>query len=185
MTTAFEIAGYAIVSSNGMIADSDCLMPNSLKFEADQQFLDESLDAAALLVHGRKSHECQERSHQRRRLLLTRSVETLRQDETTPNQWLWNPAGVSLEDACAEVGVREGRIAIIGGTAAYDMFLDRYDAFHICRARKVFIPDGTPVFSRVKAGATPEQVLKTHGLQQKLARRLDEANEVDHVCWTR
>ena len=71
MPTSIRIEGLAIVSSNGMIADSNCVMPNSLKLEADQEFFETSLDAAALLVHGRKSHEGQANSHNRRRLLLT------------------------------------------------------------------------------------------------------------------
>jgi len=38
MEEAFRIEGYAIVSSDGMIADANCMMPNSLKFDADQPY---------------------------------------------------------------------------------------------------------------------------------------------------
>ena len=33
----FQIEGFAIASTDGMLADSSGLMPNSLKLEADQQ----------------------------------------------------------------------------------------------------------------------------------------------------
>ncbi len=112
MSASFRIEGYAIVSSNGMIADHECLMPNSLKFEADQEFLDTSLDRAELLVHGRKSHECQPASHLRRRLLMTRCVATLEPDTSTANVWLWNPAGLSLDHACARLGVNKGVVGL-------------------------------------------------------------------------
>ena len=64
-----RIEGFAIVSRDGMLAGADGLMPNSLKFDGDQEFLDKSLDAAALLVHGRMSHEEQPNSCSRARLL--------------------------------------------------------------------------------------------------------------------
>src|SRR5271168_3784282 len=104
MSEAFRIEGYAIVSCDGMIADAECRMPNSLKFEADQRFLEAALDNADLLVHGRKSHEGQTNSAARRRLIMTRCVGRLERDPGVPNAWLWNPSGVSLEGACRLLG---------------------------------------------------------------------------------
>ena len=181
MPTSIRIEGLAIVSSNGMIADSNCVMPNSLKLEADQEFFETSLDAAALLVHGRKSHEGQANSHNRRRLLLTRSVKAFEKDEATPNQWFWNPAGVSLDDAARELGVTDGIVAILGGTAAYDMFLDRYHAFHLVRAGKVHIPDGTPVLSDVNRGRSPDEIMAAFGMKPRLTRLLDPAHDLTHT----
>src|SRR6478736_8629103 len=66
----FRIEGYAIASADGMIADATGLMPDSLKFEADQRFYLEALDRVAVVAHGRLSHECQPDSHTRRRLIL-------------------------------------------------------------------------------------------------------------------
>jgi hypothetical protein len=183
MSEAFRIEGYAIVSSDGMIADCNCLMPNSLKFEADQRFLDASLDNADLLVHGRKSHEGQTNSAARRRLILTRCVPRLERDRAMPNAWLWNPSGVSLEGACHLLGLSQGVIHVLGGTAAYDSFLGRYSAFHLCRAGKVKLPGGTPVLSDVGKGRSPDDVLRTHGLEPGPTRVLDPENEVTHVCW--
>ena len=184
MVEAFRIEGYAIISSDGMIADADCVMPNSLKFEADQRFLDASLDNADLLVHGRKSHEGQSNSAARRRLIMTRCVSRLERSREVPNAWLWNPTGVPLEGACRLLGLCEGVIHIIGGTAAYDLFLGRYDEFHLCRAGRVSLPGGTPVLSRVRNGVSPEDVLKTHGLEPEPPKLLDAVHDLTYVRWT-
>ena len=185
MTGSIRLEGYAIVSANGMIADSDCLMPNSLKFEADQEFLESSLDKAELLVHGRKSHECQAASHLRKRLLMTRCVTTFELDPSAQNVWLWNPAGISFDNVCRELGVTEGVVAIIGGTAAYDMFLPFYAAFHMCRANKVALPGGVPVLSAVRDGHPPDRVLSGAGLKLAEEITLDPTHELRHQTWRR
>ena len=40
-----RIEGYAIVSEDGMLANAAGIMPNSLKFEADQHFFERGLEA--------------------------------------------------------------------------------------------------------------------------------------------
>ena len=66
------IEGYAVVSADGMIADGNGHMPDDLKHEPDARFFREGLDTAALVVHGRHSHEEQGPiSDQRRRLVVT------------------------------------------------------------------------------------------------------------------
>ncbi len=183
--SALRIEGYAIVSSNGMIADCDCVMPNTLKFEADQDFLDKALDDAVLLVHGRKSHEGQPNSCLRKRLLLTRGVDSFSVDPHEPNVWLWNPALFPFDYVCEQLKVRDGVVAVLGGTAAYDMFLDRYSAFHLCRAGKVHVPNGTPVLSAVGEGRTPENVLASHGLTRTDIRTLDPEHDLCQQRWER
>ncbi|MFT2622278.1 hypothetical protein ACMWQU_28390, partial [Escherichia coli] len=66
--------GYVIVSGDGMLADAQNMMPDELKFEGDKRFFTAALDRAALIVHGRHSHEDQPNSPQRRRIVLTRKV---------------------------------------------------------------------------------------------------------------
>ena len=185
MSGAFRIEGYAIASSDGMIADENCVMPNTLKFEADQQFFDSALDRVDVVAHGRKSHEGQANSHARRRLLMTRCVAALEPESNSPNVWLWNPAGAPLEEVCASLGLARGTIAIIGGTAAYDLFLDQYAEFHLCRAGKVQLPRGTPVFSQVALGLSPDEVLRSNGLKPEPVRMLDPDHDLSHVCWKR
>jgi dihydrofolate reductase len=183
MEEAFRIEGYAIVSSDGMIADADCVMPNSLKFDADQRFLEASLDNADLLVHGRKSHEGQQNSAARRRLIMTRFVASLERARDVPNAWLWNPSGITLEGACNLLELPGGVIHIIGGTAAYDLFLNRYAEFHLCRAGQVWLPGGTPVLSQMRNGLSPEDVLRMHGLAPGPEKVLDPLHDLTYVRW--
>src|ERR1700704_1144791 len=92
---ARRIEGYAIVSEDGMLANAAGIMPDALKFEADQRFFERALDAADVVVRGRHSHERQKRSYLRRRLIVTRRVPALAADPANEKALLWNPAGAS------------------------------------------------------------------------------------------
>jgi hypothetical protein len=76
-----RIEGYAIVSEDGMLANAAGIMPDSLKFEADQLFFERGLDGVDVVVHGRHSHERQPPSYLRRRLILTRQVPAIAADK--------------------------------------------------------------------------------------------------------
>ena len=69
-----RIEGYAIVSEDGMLANSARVMPDSLKFEADARFFERGLDGVDVVVHGRHSQEQQPHSPMRHRLMLTRRI---------------------------------------------------------------------------------------------------------------
>jgi len=178
----FRIEGYAIASADGMIADWTGFMPDSLKIEADLRFLDEALDRADVVVNGRLSYEDQPNSPRRRRLIPTRHVAGLAPDPDNPKAWLWNPAGASLEEACAAVGCRAGAVAVIGGPFVFSLFLEiGYDRFYLNRAVKVKLPGGIPVFEEQRRGLTPEQVLSGAGLEAAPPQWLDD--EVALVEW--
>jgi dihydrofolate reductase len=180
-----RVEGFAIVSSNGMIADAKGEMPQAIRNDADQKYFQAELDRAAVVVHGRHSHEGGPRAAQRKRILLTRRNVALAPDPSHPNSLLWNPAGASLERAIEVLGVADGSIAIIGGTAVFSMFLPLYDAFHLSRAAHATIPGGRPVFSEVGPTKTPEDVLAQHGLRPGPRRDLDPAAGVTLVTWER
>ena len=72
---ALRIEGYVIVSADGMLADARNVMPDELKFEGDKAFFTAALDRADLILHGRNSYEDQPNSPQRRRIILTRTVD--------------------------------------------------------------------------------------------------------------
>ncbi len=169
------IEGYAIVSANGMIADGTGNMPDSIRNDADQHFLQTAMDRAAVLIHGRHSHEGGPRAGNRKRLLVTRRISGIAPDPSQPKAMLWNPAGASLEDAIGALSIGRGPIAIIGGTTVFDLFLPLYDVFHLTRAAQAEIPDGRPVFSAVGATATAADVLIRSGLQAGAPRDLDGA----------
>jgi dihydrofolate reductase len=178
----FRIVAYAIASADGMIADETGSMPKSLNLEADQRFFEEALDHAAVVVHGRMSQEDQPNSPKRRRLIFTRRVADLAPDPDNANARLWNPAGASLEEACASVGCLSGTLAVLGGPIVYSYFLKiGYDDFYLSGAPKVKLPGGMPVFAECRPGKTPDEVLASAGLMPGPTQWLDD--EVTLVEW--
>ncbi|HEX4199661.1 MAG TPA: hypothetical protein VHZ26_19650 [Caulobacteraceae bacterium] len=179
-----RIEGYAIVSEDGMLANSVGVMPQALKFEADKRFFERGLDGVDVVVHGRHSHERQPHSPRRKRLVLTRTVPALAPDPTNPKALLWNPAGASFEQALAALELGDPVVGIVGGTEVFGMFLDLYDVFHLSRAPDVRLPGGRPVFPEVPV-LTPEAVLAAHGLRAGERQVLDQAAGVTLVSWRR
>jgi dihydrofolate reductase len=180
-----RVEGYVIVSSDGMIADATGAMPASIRNDADQEFFQSGLDRAAVVVHGRHSHEGGPRAAQRKRLVLSRQVANLAPDPSHANALLWNPAGATLERAVKTLGAATGPIAVIGGTEVFSMFLPLYDTFYLSRAANAKIPGGHPVFAEVGPNATPEDVLSRHGLAPGPRRDLDAAAGITVVAWQR
>ena len=123
MIGAFRIEAYVIVSADGMLADASGVQPASLHFEADQRHFEQGLDQADVIVNGRHSAEGDPNAMSRRRLVLTRQVASVAPDPDNPKARLWNPAGASLEAACAALGLEAGRVAVIGGPQVFTLFL--------------------------------------------------------------
>ncbi len=180
-----RIEGYVIVSSDGMIADANGVMPDSIRNDADQRFFQAGLDQAAVILHGRHSHEGGPRADRRKRLVLSRQVATVAPDPSHPNSLLWNPTGCPLDKAIETLGATDGSVAVIGGTEVFSMFLPLYDVFHLSHAPHAKIPGGRPVFNEVGPMATPEDVLTRHGLKPGARRELDPVAGVTVVTWER
>lgn len=89
------VLGYAIISEDGMVANSHGQMP-SMVIPEDQEFLSEQSDRSSIFVHGRNSHENHPTSGQRKRLIVSGSVRSLETCDTYPNAFYWDPAGTSL-----------------------------------------------------------------------------------------
>jgi dihydrofolate reductase len=179
-----SIEGYAIVSADGMIADGNSVIPATIRNDADQRFFQSELDRAAVLVHGRRSHEGGPRADKRKRIIVTRQVVSVTPGRSLPNALLWNPAGATLEQAIAALSVGDGPIAVLGGTEVFGLFLPLYDAFHLTRAAKASIPDGKPLFPQV-GPQTPEDVLASFGLHPKASRDIDAAACITLTTWER
>jgi dihydrofolate reductase len=179
-----RIEGFAIISGNGMLADATGAMPSALVIEADQRFLSHGLDQASVIVHGRNSHENQARSPQRRRLIATRTIESIAPAPDQPKALLWNPAGLSLDMAAEVLGVRHGTIAILGGTELFGLFLPRYDVFYLSRLPGLHLSGGRPVFPQVPQRSAKE-VLASSKLTQAAQRPLDVARGVTLATWVR
>ncbi|GLR92044.1 dihydrofolate reductase [Bradyrhizobium iriomotense] len=181
---SFRFEGYVIVSADGMLADARHVMPDSLKFEGDKRFFEQALDRAALIVHGRHSHEGQPNSPKRKRLILTRKISALAVDPEMPNATLWNPLGASFEEASSFADVSSGTVAIIGGPVVFDMFMDRYDTFWLSEAPQVRLPGGEGCFVRVPE-RTPHEILAAHRMEPGDPLILDAAHEVTVTPWRR
>jgi len=182
MSGAFRYAGYAIVSADGMIANADQRMPAALANPADQRFFTEALDRAAVLAHGRHSHEGQPNSPRRRRVIVTRRVAAIGADSETPHAVLWNPVGASFAAACEPLGVAGGVAAILGGPGVYALFLALgYDEFHLSRMAGLTLPGGLPLFG---SGELPiDEALDAAGLSPGEPRWLDRAAGVTLTTW--
>ena len=163
MIGAYRIEAYVIASADGMIADASGVQPASLQFEADRRQFENGLDHADVVVNGRHSAEGQPNSMSRRRLIVTRQVAGIAPDPDNPKVRLWNPAGASLEEACAALGLNSGTVVIIGGPQVYILFLKLgYDCFHLSRAVNVRLPGGLPLF-----GGDPNSALSAAGLKAR------------------
>jgi len=180
-----RVEGYAIVSTDGMIADANGKIPDAIRNGADQRFLQAELDRAAAVVQGRHSHEGGPRAARRKRLILTRRIASIAPDPALVNALLWNPAGAPLEAAIAALGIADGTIAVIGGTDVFGLFLPLYEAFHLTRAAHAAIPGGRSVFPQVGPNATPEDVLARHGLKPGPRRDIDAAAGITLTTWQR
>ncbi len=167
-----------------MLADASGVMPQSLVFKADQEFFENGLDSVDLVVHGRHSQEHQRNAPLRQRLILTQRVADIGPHPTNPRALLWNPLGAAFEAAVAAFGVPIARVAVIGGTDVFGLFLDRFDVFHLTRVPGVLLPGGRPVFPDVPQ-RRPEEVLAEHGLHPEPLRMLDEEHGISLVNWRR
>ena len=177
-----RIEGYAIISSDGMIADAAGRMPDTLKFDADQRFLAKALARADVLVHGARSIEPANMRSRRRRIILTRRVAGVRPDPHNANVVFWNPAGASLAESLEALGIAQGVAVVLGGTDVFGLFLPLYDVFYLTRANLTVLPGGRPVFPGVPA-RSPEDVLSEHGFQPGPTETLDAENGLTLVAW--
>jgi len=143
------------------------------------------MDRAALLVHGRNSHEGGPRAANRKRIILTRRIAAIALEPAYPHALLWNPAGASLQQAVAAIAPGDGAVAVIGGTEVFGMFLPLYDAFHLTRAAQARIPGGRPLFPQMRPDTTAENVLAQHGLHVQEHRDLDSAAGVSLTTFVR
>jgi hypothetical protein len=179
----YRVEGHAIVSADDRIAGADGLTPAALNNAADWARFQAALDAAAIVVLGRKSHTANPNRHNRPRLVVSSSSSGI---ERRSDAWWWNPAGVSFADALAVAAPGGGIVAVPGGRMIFDLFLDiGFDAFDLSRAERVRLPDGIPIFSAVANGKTADAVLAAHGLVANRHKTLDEAAGVTLTLWRR
>ena len=159
-------------------------IPPSLRFDADQQFFANGLDAVDIVVQGRNSQEQLAHSATRRRILVTGRVATVAPVPSNSREVYWNPEGAPFEKALALFAEPNRSIAVIGGPRVFEYFLDLYDVFYLSRAANVRIPGGRPIFPDVPA-RTPEAVLADHGLDNPQHEVVDAAQGLTITAWQR
>lgn len=183
MIKGVRIEGYAIVSSEGMIATADGAFPEQIKIPADHEFYQTSVDRAAAVANGRHSAEGGAKEKERKRVVLTRRIHGVAPHPSNAKAVLWNPASASLEEALARLGVDRGALAVVGGTDVFALFLNiGYDAFYLSRTDGS-VPGGRPVFPGVGLDHGPEEVLRKHGLVLRDTRVLDPATNTRVEEW--
>ncbi len=169
-----RIEGYAVISSEGMIAASDGHFPDALKIPADQEFYQSSLDRADVIANGAHSSEGGPKEKERRRIVLTRRINLPIIDPGNPKAWLWNPGSTTFGEVWQQLRIDGGVLAVVGGTDVFGLFLAvGYDVFYLTRT-DISVPHGRPVFPGVGVhGVTPEAVMKKNGLVLRGTRMLD------------
>lgn len=168
-----RIEGYAVVSTEGMIATADGQFPEEIKIPADHKFYQDSVAAASAVANGRHSAEGGIGEKHRKRIVLTRRVDAVVPDPDNSNAILWNPGATPFEEAWARLGIDGGTLAVVGGTDTFGLFLSiGYDVFYLTRT-EASVPKGRPVFPGVGTTTTAEAVMRKHGLVHKGTRVLD------------
>lgn len=180
LPSGIRAEGHAIVSVDGMIADADGLMPGILRNDVDWRAFQAALDVAALVVVGRLGHE-RHPNPGRWRLVFTRSVTGFRPDPNDPKAVFFNPDTAPLAEVLAFLGIREGTLAVTGGTGVFDAFLAVYDRFELAEAQQAILPGGRPCF----ATGHPRIVLAAAGLVPSSFDLIDPQAKVSLTRWTR
>ena len=132
----------------------------------------------------RNKPPCSNDSPKRKRIIVTRKTAAIEPDPSNPKALLWNPARAPFEAACEQAGVSSGPIAIIGGPAVFDMFMDRYDTFWLSEAPHLLLPGGEGCFVGVPE-RTPHEVLASHGMKPGTPYLLDAEHDVTVTPWRR
>jgi hypothetical protein len=175
--------GHAIVSADDRIADATGQTPPSLRHEADWARFQAALDASVVTVIGRLGHEANPNPKGRNRLVLS---STARRIEHRADAWWWNPAETPLAEALTAAAPQGGIVAVPGGMRVFDLFLAAgYDEFHLARVADVRVPDGTPVFSAVRAGRSADALLAASGLHADAPELLDPVARLSLTIWRR
>lgn len=179
----YEIHGYAIVSEDDCISNTDGVMPPELYSKADWRYFQSELDRAVLTIIGRVGHAAHANTAGRRRLVV--SSQALGVEERN-DAWWWNPSEASLGDALRRAAPEGGLVAVPGGRRVNDLFLSLgFDGFHLTRRHGVRLPGGVPVFTRAPTTGSAERLLRCHGLSPTAPLVLDPAENVTLTVWMR
>ena len=179
----YRIEGHAIVSDDERIAGPDGRTPPALSNEADWLRFQVALDAAAVVLLGRRSHEANPNQARRNRVVVSSSAAGI---ERRGDAWWWNPAEAPLTGALKTAAPEGGIVAVSGGHLVFDLLLATgFDAFHLARVGGMLIPGGVPLFSAIEGGRIAAEVFAGNGLRAGPTEILDERADVTLTTWLR
>lgn len=183
MTITFK--GYAIVSADGLIADDKGCMPEALCFEADWAHFRSELDQADIMLLGRHTHELSPNVTGRRRLVVSRGVRAVIQENEAT--WWVNPKEVTPAAAVAVVMGTEAKVAVAGGTGVYGWILEEssYDVFQLSVAHNSRLGSGRPLFDNIENLDGIFAIFETKGLHAVERFWLDEAAALELLTFRR
>lgn len=179
MTTTFM--GHAIVSMDGFIADDHGRMPDALCFPSDRAHFQKKLDAADIILLGRHTHEAMPPADRRRRLVVSRGVRAVIQENAST--WWVNPREVAPASAVAVVAGTEAAVAVIGGTGVFSWILAEagYDDFGLSIAHRVRLGAGRSLIDGVDDLDGALSKLKDGDLHIRERSWLDETAALEHL----
>ena len=182
MSIAFK--GYAIVSADGFIADEAGDMPDSLRFDADWRYFQAALDAADLTLLGRHTHEAAPNRKERRRLVVSRGVRAMLQENA--RTWWVNSDDVASTSAVTVVAGSKATVAVVGGTGVFSWILDDvgFDAFHLSIAHHVRLSSGRPLLDGADTLEDAIDKLKAKNLSLGERRWLDQGSGLELLIFT-
>lgn len=166
--------GYAVVSADGFIADDQGQMPDTLRFEADWAYFQAALDGADITLLGRYTHEAAPNAKGRRRLVVSRGVRAVVQEDSLTS-WV-NPRDMTPASAIAVAVGAEAKVAVAGGTDVFSWILEDagYDEFHLSIAHKVKLGVGRPLLNDIRRLEDAMRAFEATGLRIKSRLWLDE-----------
>jgi dihydrofolate reductase len=183
MTVAF--IGYAIVSADGFIADANGRMPEVLCFEADWAYFRAAIRQTDLMILGRHTHELSPNLTNRPRLVASRGVRAVIQENAST--WWANPKEMTPSSAVAVAVGTDATVMVAGGSGVYGWVLgeDGYDEFHLSIARQVVLGTGRPLLDEIDGLKEIVSVFKAKGLCLEEQSWLDEDAEVELLRFRR
>ncbi len=172
MTITFK--GYAIASADGFIADDHGRMPDALRFDKDWAYFQAALDGADITLLGRHTHEAAPNAKRRRRLVVSRGVRAVIQEDV--RTWWVNSEDVAPESAIAAVAGATADVAVVGGTGVFSWILEEcgFEEFHLTVAHRAKLGAGRPLFEGIDGLDTAIAKLEMEGLTVSQQSWFDE-----------
>jgi dihydrofolate reductase len=150
-------------------------MPDTLRFDADWVYFQRALDSADVTLLGRHTHEAAPNTNRRRRLVVSRGVRAVIQENACT--WWVNPSEVAPASAIAAVAGADAVAAVVGGMGVFDWILAEggFDSFHLSVAHHVRLGAGRPLVDGAPDLDAAIATLNANGLHAAPAIWLDES----------